>query len=567
MNFNWPLILDISQNVAMVGIGAYLATRLPAIRRALAHSDVRLRDQLVLALVFGAFSAFGNWMGIPVMGSMANTRIVGPIAGGLIGGPLVGAGAGFIGAVPRYFMGGYTMWASVIANVIAGVVSGAVYQQFGSRRLELKVALATAVVAELILKGMVLAFSKPFEQAWELEKIIGIPTIIANSLAVGLFVYIVRDVFSEQEKVQAQSANRAIRMIQQTTEFLREGLTEKTALKVACIIQEETRAAAVAITNAENVLAFVGVGAEHHKVGTPIATQVTKQAMQNLRTMIAMNKEAVGCPHPDCRLTAIIDAPILVDGQVLGTLKLCKQNHEIITPYEAEIVQGIADFLGLLIARRQLQEQKIMLTEAEYRMLKAQVNPHFLFNTLGTVRALIRTNPELARICVKDLSTFLRRSLVSGEQLVSLREELEVAYTYIRLEKSRFGDRIQLKQTIADSVLGCLVPVFTLQPLVENAIRHGLSPKIEGGLLSISIWKADHNLLIEVEDNGVGIAAEKLAEITQFSGCGSTSTSGAGIGLTNVHKRLQLMFGTKYGLEMTSRAGLGTIVRAILPGS
>ena len=356
-------------------------------------------------------------------------------------------------------------------------------------------------------------------------------------------------------------------MIQQTTEFLREGLNEKTALKVASIIQEETKAAAVAITDADNVLAFVGVGADHHKVGTPIATQVTKQAMHTLRTVIAMSKEEIGCPHPGCRLTAIIDAPILVDGQVLGTLKLCKQSHEIITPYEAEIVQGIADFLGLLLARRQLQEQKIMLTEAEYRMLKAQVNPHFLFNTLGTVRALIRTSPELARACIKDLSDFLRRSLASGDRLVLLQEELDVAHSYIRLEENRFGNRIQLKQTIADAALGCLVPVFTLQPLVENAIRHGLSPKIEGGLLSISIWQEDHNLFIEVEDNGVGIAEEKLAEIIRFSDYGGGRTSGAGIGLTNVHKRLQLMFGPKYGLKIASRTGSGTIVRAILPNS
>lgn len=565
MNINWPLIYDISRNVALIGIGAYLATRLPAIRRALTQSEFRLRDKLVLALLFGALSAIGNWMGIPVMGSMANTRIVGPIAGGLIGGPLVGIGAGIIGAIPRYFMGGYTMWPSVLANVIAGAVSGTAYRLLGFRRFEVKAALATGIVCELILKGMVLAFSKPFEKAWELEKIIGVPTIIANSLAVSFFVYIVHDVFQEQKKVQAQSSQQAMRMIQQTTEFLREGLNEKTALEVVRILLKETKAASVAITDTEKVIAFVGVGADHHVIGSPIVTRVTQQVLHSMQTVIVNNKADISCPHPGCRLTAIIDAPIVVDGQLWGSLKLCKINHETITSYEAEVVQGLADFLGLLLARRQLQEQKSMLTEAEYRMLKAQVNPHFLFNTLGTVRSLIRVNPELARGCVKDLSNLLRRALEQGEEMVALRDEIELVRSYVRLEKARFGERIRLEEVFTESALNCKVPVFTLQPLVENAIRHGLSPKIEGGLLTIRIWREDQQLVIEVEDDGVGISTDRFSAITRFDGSAAKQTSGVGIGLNNVHKRLRLAFGSNYGLTIFSQEDQGTLIRALMP--
>jgi len=562
---NWPLVLDISRNVAIIGMGAYLTTRLPAVRRALTQSEFRLQDKLVLALVFGSFSAIGNWMGIPVMGSMANTRIVGPIAGGLIGGPVVGIGAGIIGAIPRYFMGGYTMWASVFANVIAGMVSGMAYRLLGFRRLDVKAAIVTGFICELILKGMVLVLSKPFEQAWELEKIIAVPTVIANSIAVGFFVYIVRDVFQEQKKVQAQSAQQAIRMIQQTAGLLHEGLNEKTALKVVRILLKETKAAAVAITDTQKVIAYVGAGADHHIKGSPILTLVTQQAMQTLQTVIVNNPAEVNCPHPGCPLTAIIDAPIIIDGQLWGSLKLCKINYEVISPYEAEIIQGIADFLGLLLARRQLQEQKNMLTEAEYRMLKAQVNPHFLFNTLGVVHSLIRISPELARTCVKDLSDLLRRALEHGDEMVYLRDEIEFVRAYVRLEKARFGERIRLEEFYTDTVLQCQVPVFTLQPLVENAIRHGLSPKVDGGLLIIRIWDEGNNLFIEVEDNGVGIDADKLADVARFDNSLAKHTSGAGIGLSNVHRRLGLTFGSNYGLRITSQEGRGTLICAMLP--
>jgi len=565
MDSHWPLILDIARNVGFIGIIAYLTTRLPAIRRALTYSHYRIRDKLALAFVFGAFSAMGNYIGIPVLGALANTRIVGPIAGGLMGGPIVGLGAGIIGAIPRYFIGGYTVTASVLANILAGVVSGLVYQKYGPGRLSLKIVILTAVSCEMMLKLLILSISKPFELALELETIIGVPTIVANSLAVGLFFYIVRDVFQAQQKVQAQSAQQAIRLIQQTTELLREGLNTKTACKIAEIIQAETKAAAVAVTDTEKVLAFVGAGSDHHKVNTPIVTQPTLLAMSSLQTVIVNRREEIKCPHPNCPLTAMIDAPLMVDGQMRGSLKLCKINNEPISPYEAELIQGIADFLGLLLDRRQLDEQKIMLAQAEYNMLKAQVNPHFLFNTLGTIRALVRTAPENARARIKDLSDFLRRTLEHGADFVAIEEEIRIARSYIQLEQSRFGDRIQVKEEWTADLLACRVPVFILQPLVENAIKHGLLAKEKGGTITMRLFQKDGNLHVEVEDDGIGIPSERLSAIRRFDRVSLRDPAGTGIGLNNVHKRLKATFGPQYGLSIESTEGRGTLVQAVLP--
>ncbi|HWR29369.1 MAG TPA: LytS/YhcK type 5TM receptor domain-containing protein [Negativicutes bacterium] len=565
MNWQWEFILDIARNVALMGVGAYVSSRLPAIRRALTYSQYRLQDKIILAMVFGAFSAMGNYIGIPVVGALANTRIVGPIAGGLLGGPWVGLGAGILGAIPRYLIGGYTVPASVLANIMAGLISGFVYNKYGPSRLNLKIALMTALVCELNLKFLILLLSKPFEKAWELEKIIGIPTIIANSLAVGLFFYIVRDVFQEQQKVQAQSAQQAIRLIQKTTELLHEGLNTKTAFLIASILRTETKAAAVAITDNEKVLSFVGIGADHHQANAPILTRATQQAVNSRQTLIFNRQAEIGCPVPLCPLTSVIEAPLVVDGQVQGILKLYKANDEVITAYEAEIIQGIADFLGLLLDRHSLDEQKMMRAQAEYNMLKAQVNPHFLFNMLGTIRALVRTAPEQARARIKDLSDFLRCTLEHGADLARLAEELEIARSYVQLEQSRFGDRIQVREEVSESVLEYFLPVFSLQPLVENAIKHGLSSKRDGGTLVIRIYESESLLHMEVEDDGVGIPAARLQAIRQFDGTSSRDTTGAGIGLNNVHKRIQASFGPQYGLQIESREGKGTIVKALLP--
>lgn len=547
-----PLLWDIVRNVALVGIGAYLTTRLPSIRRALTASEYRLFDRLILAMVFGAFSAFGNWIGIPVMGSFANTRIVGPVAGGLLGGPLAGIGAGIIGAIPRYFMGGFTMWAAVLANIAAGCISGMVRKKCGAQRINLKVALATAVLCELVLKVLVLTLSKPFSAAWELEKVIALPTIIANSLAVGLFIYIVRDVFAEQEKAQARSAQQAIRMLQQTSGFMHKGLNRDTAGNVARIIYRETNAAAVAITDTEKVLAFVGAGADHHRPGQPILTEATKQAIKDRRTIIINNKNEVGCPTKGCQLTAVVAVPLIVSDELVGAIKLYKSGNEVISSYEAELIRGIADFLSLQLAQRKLVEQQMLLAQAEYNMLKAQINPHFLFNTLGTIRAMTRIDPSAARALIKDLSDFLRKVLNREEEITSLREELETVRTYVRIQRERFQDRLRFFEHIPEELLDCRVPVFSLQPLVENAVKHGVSPKKNGGTVVLRAWKDQDDLCIAVEDDGVGFSAAKR----EASG---------GIGLYNVHKRLQILYGNRYGLRIESVEKEGTRVIIRLP--
>ena len=561
----WPLILDIARNVGLIGIIAYLTTRLPAVRHALSHSSFRSRDKLILILVFGGFSAFGNFLGIPVMGSMANTRIVGPIAGGLIGGVWVGVGAGFLGAIPRYFIGGFTMWASVIANIIAGLISGLAYWKFRSRRLELPVALVTGFCAELMLKFLVLLLSKPFERAWELEKIIGIPTIIANTLAVGLFIYIVRDVFQEQDKVQAKAAQQSMRLIQQSTELLSEGLNSKTAAKIVRIIWLQTNAAAVALTDTTQLLGFIGTGQEHHVVGSTLPIQIAAEMAENSKTIIPMDKQAWGCPNHNCSLSGLIMAPLIVDGTLQGSLMFFTANEATVTPYEMEMVQGIADFLSLMLDKRQLDEQKIMLSQAEYNMLKAQVNPHFLFNTLGTIRALIRTAPEKARARIKDLSDFLRRSLERTDDMIPLAEEMDLVRSFVRLEQSRFGERVRVSEMIQSDLTDVMIPVFTLQPIMENAIKHGLAAKRNGGSIQLRIRKSADLLQIDVEDDGAGISPERLARILQFDGGLERSTAGTGIGLNNIQKRIQTAFGAEFGLRITSRLGTGTLVQIELP--
>jgi len=558
------LIKDMIANAAIIGVGAYLTTQLAVFRRTLSYSSYRKRDKVFLIIVFGFFSALGNVFGIPLMGSLVNTRIVWAIVGGLLGGPVVGLGVGIIGAFHRYFMGGFTMWAAVLANVLVGYLSGLVCQRYGPRGINVKIAMLTGVCGEVILKILVLSLSQPFAAAWEFEKLIAIPTMMANSLSVGLFIYIVRDVFSEQDKIQASSAQQAMRVICKTSRLLRQGLSEEVADKLAHDLYYELKPAAVAITGKTKILAFLGCGSDHHLKGKAILTAATALSKERGETVIAIDKSGIGCPHPNCPLTAVVDAPLMINHEFMGSIKIFKTKKEPVFPYEIELIQGIADFLSLQLAYFKMDEQARLLAQAEYNILKAQINPHFLFNTLATIRSLIRTEPETARVLIKDLSDLLRKTMARNREIIKVREELETVFRYTGLEKARFGERIKVVTAIPENILEHNIPVFSIQPIVENAIKHGLSNKKAGGTVSIRAWHNDHTLFIEVADDGVGIASEKLEHLLQddLIHVGATRV---GIGIPNVNNRLKHIYEGKGGLRITSTEGVGTQVEIFLP--
>jgi two-component system sensor histidine kinase LytS len=497
LEIDLSLIIKTFQNVSVILVIAFATTQLPAFRRMFLSSMSHQKDKIFLAIFFGLFSALGNFMSIPLMNSLANTRIIGVVVGGLLGGPFVGLFAGAIGAVARYFLGGFTMWTAVMANIVIGLFAGMVNRVYGQKRITIKIAFLTALMSELILKTMIVTISKPFEKAWELEKTIAIPTTIANTLGVVLFFYVVREFFNRQEMVQAESAQSAMRVIRLTNGLLRHGLNEQTAKHVAETIYTQTGVAAVAITDLEKMLAYVGKGDDHHIVGAPLCLASTKHVLEQQRMFISNDREAIGCPDKNCPLTAVVDVPLLVEGKLLGSIKIFKSGKEIVTPYEAELVQGIADFLSLQLLQLKLDEQSFLRDQAEYQVLKAQINPHFLYNTLGTIRALVLKKPDTARVLIKNLSDFMRQTLDRTQEITTVAEDLAIVRNYLHIEKARFGERITVIEDIPPEMQDEPIPVFSIQPLVENAIRHGLSPLKEGGTIWISAWSNQDGCFIE----------------------------------------------------------------------
>ena len=200
-----------------------------------------------------------------------------------------------------------------------------------------------------------------------------------------------------------------------------------------------------------------------------------------------------------------------------------------------------------------LEQQERLLLQARMEALQSQINPHFLFNTLNSVSSLVRRDPDSAREMIVKLGNILRRLLRKGDAFIPLREEIDSLDDYLDIEVVRFGrDKLRIHKELDPASLNHLVPSMILQPLVENAIKHGLADKVEGGNVSIRSRCTESRVIIEVEDDGVGIA-------------GSASSSGTGIGMVNVQERLQVVYGDAAEINIESQPGSGTMVRLMLP--
>jgi len=353
-----------------------------------------------------------------------------------------------------------------------------------------------------------------------------------------------------------------VQVAHETLPFMRRGLTEVTARKTAEIIQKICEVPAIAITDKEKVLAYLGAGCENHRPGDKILTKATQYVIETGEHKIVHSVEELNCTKTDCDcpLSAGVIAPLKYGEEVVGTLKLYQTEHGQLPPHVVRLTIGLAQLLSMQMELSELDHQSQLVAEAKLEALHAQINPHFLFNTLNTIIMYSRRDPDKTRQLLIHLAEFFRKTLKRPGHFIPLSEELDCVRNYFVLEKARFGDKIQLVEDIDSSLLEYRIPVFSLQPLVENAVKHGITEKNGNGTVTIRAKLKDDELHLSVIDDGVGIPPEKLENVLQ-PGYGSVT----GVGLSNVHLRLQNLYGENKGLKINSRVGEGTEIHMQIP--
>ncbi|HEX3015866.1 MAG TPA: sensor histidine kinase [Desulfobacteria bacterium] len=559
----YDIFIKLTQNTTEIVTLAYLISRTTTFKNVMRHRT-NLADKLLLVLIFSAIAVIGTYTGISIKGALANSRVIGVVVGSLLGGPAVGIAVGLIASIHRYFIGGFTAFSCALATMAEALFTVLLTYKSDPEKLSWEKGLVIGIVAETLQMLIILATARPFAAAWDLVRVIGLPMIILNSAGITIFVAIIRATFDEEEKIGAMQAQKSLQIANITLPILRQGLSRESAAAVAKIILNHTQVEAVAITDRQQILAHVGSGAGHHLSGSPIMTEATKQVIASGTFKIAETKRDIGCTNKDCILTSAVIVPLISREEIVGALKLYRKKEHSIGNLDIKLAQGLAGLFSTQLELAALEEQAQLVAQAELKALQAQINPHFLFNALNTIVSFCRSDSEKARELLIQLGEFLRKNIQRGYKFVTLREELEHVRAYLSIEQARFGDTLTVVEEIDRAAEDWQLPALTLQPLVENSIKHGIYPKINGGTIWVRCWVKDNALQVEIEDNGVGISSSRLAEIQAHN---YASVTGAGIGLQNVSDRLKYLYGRDNGVKISSVEKNGTVVSIKIPVS
>jgi two-component system sensor histidine kinase LytS len=364
---------------------------------------------------------------------------------------------------------------------------------------------------------------------------------------------------SRPDHLRAVQSQQVLDIANESLSFMRQGLTPYTAQEVCRLILHRTDAAAVAITDRDTVLGFAGLGEDHHTAGGPIITRATSEVLETGEHRVLVSREEIGCPKRDCPLRAAIVVPLETRGVPVGTLKFYYDTPRLLNETQVTTVAGLARLLSTQLELSELERQTELAYRMELKALQSQINPHFLFNTINTIASLIRTDPPRARELLREFATFYRRTLENAEELIPFSQELDYVRRYLVFERARFGEeRIRFAEDVPPALETLMVPAFLLQPIVENAVQHGIRPSgpLHIRLIARAVGDAVH---LEVADDGRGIPAADLPHVLD-PGFGR----GLGIALKNVDDRLKGHFGPDSGITVKSTEGQGTTVTLTL---
>src|SRR5579875_1186271 len=336
-----------------------------------------------------------------------------------------------------------------------------------------------------------------------------------------------------------------------TLPHLRRGLDVRSATAALPHLRALTGAAAVALADTQAVLAIDGEGRAQVRPGDMLTRLLSRTPDDRVRVVPRLVSSDPGCP-----LHAAALAPLVVGGRRAGTLIAFYRATGRPSEVELRVVAEAASLVSAQIELSVLAEHERRTAQAELRALRAQISPHFLYNALAAVAANIHEDPEAAREQLIDFAEFTRYLFRDGRSYVSLGEEVEHVLRYLRLEQARFPGVLDVRVEVEPETRSAIVPTMSLQPLAENAIRHGVR-RPGGGTITIRAVAVEDHVELSVTDDGVGFSLDGVQR----------SAAGGGIGLANVDRRLRSTCGEGYGLRIESSPGRGTTVAMTVPAS
>lgn len=523
-----------------------LIARTNFFREAVSAKYFNPRQRALLIILFAVLSLCGTYWNVEAGGGIINFRAVGIMLGGFIGGPLVGSVTGIIIGLHRAFF--IHTDASFIhggLSIIQGIAAGFMAARLKSHHHQLWLwSLLAAGILELAFWGFFALLTWPETYARPQDFFeLSLPILITNTIAVSLFYMILEFFIRQRDSEKTQTTKITFNAITTLFSTLHDGFREKSLDRVAEIIT----------SSLPNLIWTAILYNDKIYTRTDYKTEADRTQGASEIAILELQKSLPAMPH-------IYTLPVLYNHETVGYIIAAKSKDDTFSRMGIEFLHGVCQIVEAIYEYDRMKEEENLLAEAEIRALQAQINPHFLYNTLNTISYYVRSDPENARKLIQYLSDYFRHSLNNPSRFIPLSEELHVIDCYTELERARFGDRLQITYDLPQDRLDTiLVPPLLLQPLVENAVIHGIFKRSEGGKIKVGLIEHDKFYKIYVLDTGVGIPPEKRKKLL----IGHKRRDH--IGLINVHQRLLSLFGSRSGLHIVSKPDRGTLVFTNIP--
>ncbi|MEN4141683.1 sensor histidine kinase [Serratia marcescens] len=525
------MLLAVFDRAALMLICLFFLTRTRLFRQLLQKEDHTPLELGIVTAIFSLFALFSTYSGINVEGSLVNVRVIAIMAGGILFGPWVGIVTGIVAGVHRYLIdiGGITSVPCLITSIIAGISAGYINLKV-KKEQRWRAGIVGGMLCESLTMLLIVLWAKPTELGLDIVSQIALPMIL-GTVCIGLIVLLVQSVEDEKEVIAARQAKLALDIAHKTLPYFR-NINSESLATICDIIRQDIRADAVAITDTHQVLAYVGVGREAYPIGREGLSRVTRESIRHGKIIIKNNLENPAAPQIHSQLVV----PLWEKGEVTGALKIYYCHAHQITNTLKVMAVGLSQIISTQIEVSRIEHLRQMADKAEMRALQSKINPHFLFNALNAISSSIRLNPDTARQLIINLSRYLRYNLELNDELIDIRKELHQIQDYIAIEQARFGAKLTVIYDIDDDV-SVRIPSLLIQPLVENAIVHGIQPCKGKGVVVIAVKDQGDRVKISVKDTGHGINQETIVRVAR------NEMPGHNIGLLNVHHRVSLLYG------------------------
>ncbi|WP_404454831.1 histidine kinase [Virgibacillus necropolis] len=573
------LTIILFERLGLLLVLAFVLTRIPGFR-SLLYREFSKRMSFVHACMFGLFGIAGTITGVVIEGDSVVVRdfiwsvsdgqmVVSPslvaiVIAGLLGGPVVGLGAGLIAGGHLFYLGGIGFIANSLVNPLTGLLAGLTARFFSNERVISPMkALFIGVFPPVLQMHLLLIFESHPDNMIAIVNTIGLPLVLSNSIAIAIFTAMIGIVLREQENVAALATKQALTIAEEALPFLKKDSSREMAAGIANLLYDRLKLAAVSVTNGQVVLAHKGLGDDHHREGDPITTSLSHQAIASNQMQVAYSHSEIQCTHHNCPLEAAIMIPIMNANDATGLIKFYFRKGQHIRPVELMLAQGLGQLISNQLNTIATEKLKTHMRDAELRNLQAQINPHFLFNTLHLIAALFRKDPEKARHITVQLAHYMRFNIgLVSSSLVQMEKECQHVKAYIDIIQTRFSSRLQINFSEPEGISQVFIPPSTIQPLVENSVQHGLENVTNGGVVTVTIEKFDLSIKITVRDNGRGFPEDILNRVGHES---LTENQNGGAGLYNVNQRLISLLGESARLHIRNLPSSGSEIYFIIP--